>query len=328
MVSGISVVIPNYNGAGLFPHTIHTVYEALINSGKPHEIIVADDCSTDSSVNYLQKNYPAIKIVINQTNSGFSITANQGIRSAEYDKVLLLNSDVKLTPDYFNNQLKYFDKPCTFGVMGRIIGWDDDNIQDGAKYLYFHGVKIKTSKNYLLAGENEMKQGLYSAYLSGANAFIDKEKFLTIGGFNELFSPFYVEDAELSLRAWRLGYKCYFDYDSICRHKTSSSVIAKDKEKFIKTIYNRNKFLLHALHLEGGKKVLWYMQWLSEILLQIIMGRFYLWDSCKQFLSRREGIRKSLQQFEVLARQNNSHLGLNDVAAIIKQNIQSEAIYF
>ena len=57
MVEGISVVIPNYNGVHLFPHTLPTVYEALQHSGKPHEIIIVDDCSTDGSVEWLQQQY-------------------------------------------------------------------------------------------------------------------------------------------------------------------------------------------------------------------------------------------------------------------------------
>src|SRR5687767_8994527 len=125
MVQGISVVIPNYNGIHLFPETIPTVKEALVASAKPHEIIVVDDCSTDGSITFLSTTYPDIRIIKNEINSGFSVTANKGIYAALHDKVLLLNSDVKLTPGYFQNQFRYFDDPKTFGVSGRIIGWDD-----------------------------------------------------------------------------------------------------------------------------------------------------------------------------------------------------------
>ena len=63
MSKGISVVLPNYNGVGLFPHTLPTVFEALENTKLPYEIIVVDDCSTDNSVVWLQENYPSIKIL-------------------------------------------------------------------------------------------------------------------------------------------------------------------------------------------------------------------------------------------------------------------------
>ena len=181
--------------------------------------------------------------MLSNKNSGFSITINKGIFTAQYDLLLLLNSDVKLSPDYFEKQLKYFDEPDTFGVMGRIAGWDDDKIQDGGKYPNLEWVKIKTSTNFIPIN-NLVNDNLYSIYLSGANAFVSKEKIITLGGFDELFSPFYIEDVELSIRAWRMGWKCYYEHNAICRHKTSVTIKSKESKRFIKTIYYRNKMFL------------------------------------------------------------------------------------
>jgi GT2 family glycosyltransferase len=326
MVTGISVVIPNFNGVKLFPHTLCTVIAALENSGKPSEIIVVDDCSTDTSISYLEKNYPAINVIKNDSNQGFSLSANKGIRMAKYDKVLLLNSDVKLTPNYFLNQYHYFDKPDTFGVMGRIIGWDDEIIQDGAKYPAFHGAKIKTSGNYILRNKQIMRKGLYSMYLSGANAFIDKEKFIAIGGFNEAFSPFYIEDYELSLRAWRLGFKCYYDYDSICKHKISTSINKNNKKSFVDIIYNRNKMILHALHLEGPRKLLWYFQLGLESLIQLVMLRGKYLKSLRLFLSSRKKIKDAKRHFYTCTENCNNAKTVSQVAIFILDDIKVKSI--
>ncbi|GAB3199009.1 GT2 family glycosyltransferase [Pontibacter aydingkolensis] len=326
MITGISVVIPNYNGVHLFKHTLPTVVEALQNAGKPSEVIIVDDCSTDDSVAYLQQHYPEFRLVRNSVNSGFSVTANNGIKAAKYDKVLLLNSDVKLTPDYFASQYKYFDKPDTFGVMGRIIGWDDDKIQDGAKFPYYHGSKIKTSGNYLLKDEKQMQDGLYSMYLSGANAFIDKEKFLLIGGFNEIFSPFYVEDYELSLRAWRLGFKCYYDYNSVCRHQVSTSIKSKSKKKYVNTIYDRNKMFLHAIHLEGVQRLLWYLQLIPESLVRIFTFRWHYLKSLAMFMGSAELVKQSRHDFESKAILLKSRRSIADIKAIILSSIKGEKV--
>jgi GT2 family glycosyltransferase len=269
-IAGISVVIPNYNGSILLPQILPTVFVALNNTGMLFEIIVVDDCSVDGSVQLLEEKFPGVKIIQNQINSGFSVTSNKGIGSAKYDWLLLLNSDVKLEPDYFKFLIKYTTQSNVFGVMGRIIGWEDDTIQDGAKYPFFHGVKIKTSGNYLLKNKAEMADGIYSMYLSGANAFINKKIFLSLGGFNELFSPFYVEDFELSLRAWRLGFKCYYDYNAICRHRISSIIVNDYKKKKVKKIYNRNKMFLHAIHLNTANRFLWFLQMAMEGIFHFI----------------------------------------------------------
>ena len=324
MVEGISVVIPNYNGIHLFQYTLPTIQEALEKSGKPYEIIIVDDCSTDGSAQWLQQNYPGIITIQNKENSGFSITANNGMVLATYDKVLLLNSDVQLTPGYFLNQYKYFDKPDTFGVMGRSVGWDDDTIQDGAKLPGFHGAKIKTSGNYILKEESLMKEGLYTMYLSGANAFMDKEKFMLIGKLDEIFSPFYVEDFELSLRAWRLSFTCYYDYESVCRHKISVSIKSSNRKKYVDTIYDRNKMILHALHLEGIQKRLWYMQLVLETLIRFFSFRWHYFTSLRMFFNSWDAIDQSKEAFNRVAGITHCRKSVAAVSALIRASIPAE----
>lgn len=326
-MQGVSVVIPNYNGTGLFPQTLPTVFDALRNSGLAYEVIVSDDCSTDRSIEWLQTNYPDIYILPGDRNSGFSVTANRGIRAARFNLVLLLNSDVKLEPDYFQQQLHYFNDPDTFGVMGRIIGWDDDKIQDGAKYPSFHSAKIKTSRNYLLADENEMEQGLNTMYLSGANALVDRQKLLELGGFDELFSPFYVEDYELSLRAWRLGWKCYYEYRAVCRHRTSTSIRSKSSKDFIRMISNRNKWFLHSIHLNAGKRMLWWLQLLPEVLVQSLLLKTYYLRAFVQFLSNYAGVRASRRRFQKTAGSRDL-LSVEDVAHLIQSSVRDKQVLF
>lgn len=297
MHNGISVVIPNYNGLKLFPETLPTVFAALKKTALPWEILVADDCSTDGSIHFLQTEFPEIKIIAAEKNSGFPVTANTGIRASQFDRVLLLNNDVKLEADYFLSQLDYFQNDDTFGVMGKIIGWDNDTIQDGAKYPSFHGVKIKTAGNYLLENEEEMKNGLYTMYLSGANALISKRIFLEIGGFDEIFSPFYVEDYELSLRAWRLGYKCYYQHGAVCRHKTSATIKSKSRKYEIEKIYNRNKMYLHGIHLPAAERYVYYVQLFFEMLARIITGRFAFVQSVFLFIRNYKQVRNSRNRF-------------------------------
>lgn len=324
-IAGISVVIPNYNGLSLLPQVLPTVVAALHHIDIASEIIVVDDCSTDDSVELVKNNFPAVKILKNEINSGFSVTANKGIYSANYEWVLLLNSDVKLEPDYFSHLFKYTARSNVFGIMGRIIGWDDEKIQDGAKYPFFHGVKIKTSGNYLLKDEAAMTDGLYSMYLSGANAFINKNIFVDIGGFNELFSPFYVEDFELSLRAWRLGYKCFFDYNAVCRHQTSATINSSNKKKSIKTIYNRNKMYLHAIHLKKGKRALWFIQLFLEGLIHLVTFKWSFIQSILLFFKGYKGVQACRKELEQKAF-NKKLLSVDEVVDEILQSIKGKEI--
>ena len=324
MQKGISVVIPNYNGSYLFPETLPTVFAALETIQLPYEVIVCDDGSTDDSISFLRKNFADVKIVSHEKNSGFAVTANNGIRNSKFDLVLLLNSDVKLEPGYFVNQLKYFEQSDTFGVMGRIVGWNDDKIQDAAKYPSFHGVKIKTSVNYILEDEKEMENGLYSMYVSGANSLLDRNKFLNLHGFNELFSPFYVEDYELSLRAWRCGWKCYYEHNAICRHQVSTTIKSKNRKFFIKTIYNRNKMFLHAIHLSRKERAAWMMQLLSEVVIQTLLFKPYYIKAFFLFLKSYHRVKSSRKYLNDFA--GNKLLSVKEVAQFILTALKGKRV--
>jgi GT2 family glycosyltransferase len=323
---GLSVVIPNFNGVSLFPQTLPSLFTALEKSGLPYEILISDDCSTDDSVKYLKENYPDIKVLTTTANGGFSPTINRGIRAARYELVFLLNSDVKLKEDYFTHLIPYFDKADTFGVMGQIINWDDDRIQDGAKLPTLQGAKIKTFKNFL-PSETPVQAGVYTMYLSGAEALVNRDKLLQLGGFDEIFAPYYIEDYELSLRAWRLGWKCYYDHRAVCRHKTSSSIRSKSKKKHIQTIYYRNKMFLHAIHLSPFQLALYYPQLLFECLIRVASFRFHYVRSIVLFLHERDKWRASRRRFHELSQKVGRNLPLVEVADKIIRSLNRVMIW-
>jgi GT2 family glycosyltransferase len=326
VVESISVVIPNYNGAHLFPGALPTVFDALEKSGLPYEVIISDDCSTDHSVSFLQSHYPRVKLISNEMNLGFSPTINKGIFAAVNSHILFLNSDVKLTANYFEGLLRYFDREDTFGVMGRIIGWDNDTIQDGGKYPSFHGLKIKTSGNYIPEKSGPC-QWLYSMYLSGANAFVDRKKILLLEGFNEMFAPFYVEDYELSVRAWRSGWKCYYDHGTVCRHKESVTIKSKEKKSLVNKIYYRNKMYLHALHLPGILLAPWHIQMFIECLLNVLVLRFYYIQAFFLYLRHWPTVFAKRKKFNAAGRLPGKELlSLKQVTQLVLDNINEAGV--
>lgn len=323
--TGISVVIPNYNGARLLPDILPPLYAALQQTGWPHEVIISDDASTDESVHYLEIHHPSIVLIKNKTNRGFGPTINEGIKIARYDLVLLLNSDVKLEPDYFRHTLPHFDNPDCFGVMGRIIGWDTDDIQDGGKYPLSHGVKIKTSENYIPRNP-ETAGYLYSFYLSGANALVSREKLLALKGFDDCFAPFYVEDVDLSLRAWRVGWTCHYEHRAVCRHRTSATIRSNNQKNNVRRIYYRNKCLLHALHLSGWRKSVWYIQLMGEALVKLITGQWYYLRAINDFMQQTQSCKKSKSALQQLAEKTGHLYTYREVVTRIKQNLSGSVI--
>jgi GT2 family glycosyltransferase len=320
----VSIVIPNYNGKHLLKEYLPFTYDAIKQDGVAYEIIVVDDGSADDSVEFIKTEYPEIKLIVNANNSGFSYSCNQGIKAAQCELILLLNSDVKLTPDYFSSQWKYFSMADTFGVMGRIIDMEGDCIQDAARLPKFNGLKLKTAYFYYTDDKNDL---LYTFYLSGANALVDAAKLKQIGGFYELFSPFYCEDMELSIRAWKLNWKCYYEHSAICRHQISASTKNYKTAQWVKSIYYRNRFYLHALHLDGVALFGWYIQiTLIDLLPKLISGQLWIWKSYRELFKNRSLIKQYKNRLKNLMIENNSRLTIFNVVDRIKALVKNKKL--
>src|SRR5271169_4699824 len=105
-----SVVIPNWNGRELLEKYLPSVVEAL--SGNPgNEIVVVDNGSTDGSFDYVRTHFPQVNLLAQPTNLGFGGGSNAGFRAARNDIVVLLNSDMRVAPDFLAPLLEGFSEP-------------------------------------------------------------------------------------------------------------------------------------------------------------------------------------------------------------------------
>lgn len=267
MKFSVSIVIPNYNGQQLLVDTIKCTQVALESSDiGDFEIIVSDDASTDDSVNLILHDFPDVILVRSEVNTGFAGNMNRGIKRASKDLVCFLNSDVQLTSSYFTSQLSLFENEQTFGVMGAIYDQETNEPQDGAKNPRIGFLRIESNKNTFSSTDL-----LPTMFLSGANALVRREYLNQLGGFCELYNPYYSEDVDLGLQAWRRGWKLYFQPLAICHH-AQSSTIKKLPNKGVRMIAKRNKHFLHFLHLPPVLNWMYLISVLFNSLGQLLIG--------------------------------------------------------
>lgn len=319
----VSIIIPNYNGVALLEKYLTGTMRSVKKTGVSFEVIVVDDCSTDSSVNWIRANYPEVNLLVNPTNMGFSVTCNRGIAVAKNELVLLLNNDVSLSEDYFENLWTYFQDPETFGVMGRIVN-SDNKIEDAARRLCFSGLKFKASRFFYFKNPHQRTP---TAYLSGANALVRRAMLVRLGGFDEVFSPYYCEDVDLSFRAWSLGWRCYYEHQAICHHEVSSTIRSTVAKKELLAVVYRNKFILHAIHLNGLGLILWFCQMMIfDVIFRVLLGKFWIIKSLREFFSRKKEVLESRRKLKMLHGNGKQRLSLQKVKKKYFDSIQAREV--
>jgi GT2 family glycosyltransferase len=321
-MKSISVVIPNYNGKVLFEKYFAHNYKVLKSISEQIQIIVVDDASTDDSVAYLNEHYAdKITLIQKPSNTGFAQTCNVGIANANNDLIFLLNTDVTVEVDYFEKLYKYFELDDTFGVMGRIIGMNDDLIREAARSPKISGRKIKSDDFFHLIDEGGSLTPTF--YLSGAIALMDTKKLKAMKGFNELFNPYYCEDQELSIRAWRLGWKCYYEHDAVCRHEVSASTKKHNPKREIKKIHFRNRYYLHYLHLKGFDLFLWHLQVLCcDVFVGMLTLQTYKAEAYMDFYKNRKALGRKKRAFKSQMQKYHSNIGITDVIQNIRNMLK------
>ena len=98
-------------------------------------------------------------------------------------------------------------------------------------------------------------------WLGGGSAVVSREKYLEIGGFDEIFSPFYVEDVDLSYRAWKRGWPTLFVPRSKVVHKHRGSTGRLDSG-YVEQIIARNRLLFVWLNIRDPRMLLQHSLWL------------------------------------------------------------------
>ena len=102
----IAVVILNWNGRQMLEKYLPTVLE---HSRSAATVYVADNASTDDSVDFLKRQFPEVKIITLEKNWGFAEGYNQALRQVESEFYVLLNSDVEVTRDWLVPLAEYME---------------------------------------------------------------------------------------------------------------------------------------------------------------------------------------------------------------------------
>lgn len=227
----ISVVIPHYKGK----EKLYVNLKHNIPFLQGCEIIVVNDYPEVPLTAEMAELFPEVTVMENEKNLGFAGAVTVGISAAKSKFVFLLNNDVLLNDNTFQNAISHFEKDKKlFAVSFRQTEKNGSYV--GRNIIYWKNGFFQHSK------ADPTKTGI-NGWAEGGSMLFDKNKYDTINGFDTLYSPFYWEDIDLSYRAWKAGYSILFDSTITVQHHHESTIATHFHASRIKTIAYRNQFI-------------------------------------------------------------------------------------
>lgn len=200
----IAIVILNWNGRKLLEKFLPSVVQ--FSEGQA-DIYVADNNSSDDSIEFLLKNYPQVEIVQNETNGGYAKGYNDALARINADVYALVNSDIEVTEGWLNPVIEEFKKNRKTGIVQpKLLDFKDKSKFEyagaGGGFVDFMGYPFCRGRIFM---ELEKDKGQYDDsanifWASGACFFIRSEIYHQLGGFDQ---DYFAHQEEIDL-CWRV----------------------------------------------------------------------------------------------------------------------------
>lgn len=251
-MKNIAVVILNWNGVKLLEQFLPT----LIQYSPEADIYVADNASTDTSIAFVQQNFPMVKIVQNDSNYGFAQGYNEALKHIDAPIYALVNSDIEVTENWLHPiSITFNNEPQTAIIQPKILDYKDKayfeyagaagGFLDKYGYPYCRGRIFETIEKD--NGQYDDECEIFWA--SGACFFIRSAVYKELNGFDDDFFA-HQEEIDLCWRTINKGYTIKYNPKSVVYHVGGATLQQGNPKK---TFLNfRNSLLMLTKNLPAS----------------------------------------------------------------------------
>lgn len=262
-VPDLSIIIVSFNTQELLKKCLMSLMVngkwLMVNS----EVIVVDNASKDSSSEMVKKEFPKVKLIVNEHNLGFATANDQGIKASKGEGVFLLNSDTEVKPGALEKLVEFIQIHSEVGVVGARLLNPDGSIQSS---VYHFPTIWRAIKEYWLGQKGEYdkyapaeNEPMEVEAVTGAAMLIPRRTIEKIGLLDERYFM-YFEDLDYCQRVKQAGLKVYYlpEAEILHRHGQSASKSGPKAYQYLiqsSKIYNgRLKYHLLTLIIGFGQK--------------------------------------------------------------------------
>ena len=239
-----SVIILNWNGAEM----LRTYLPSVVANTANAEVIVADNGSTDNSLDVLAHEFPTVKTILLDRNYGFAEGYNRAIDQVDSEYVVLLNSDVETPEGWLRPLLEYMDAhPEVAAVQPKIRSWRKKDYFEhaGAAGGYLNALGYPYCRGRHVWGV-EQDKGQYDTvvnidWTTGACMCVRTQVYKDLGGLDASFFA-HMEEIDLCWRMRNKGWKLACVPQSMVYHLGGGSLSYDNPRKAY--LNHRNNLLM------------------------------------------------------------------------------------
>lgn len=217
----VSIIIVNYNTCALTLQCLQSIYKEIW--GISFEVIVVDNASTDNSIVQIREMYPAVILIANNENLGFGRANNLGVKYAKGTYLFFLNSDTIVISNIVRQFFDFMEEhPEYASCGGNLLDKHGVNTTSHGRFpslfqefsdIGFRKFYLQRYKQRWAIGQTVSEGTITSVdYICGADIFIRKSVFDSMGGFDRNIFMYY-EETDLYYRMRQAGLKsCVLPY--------------------------------------------------------------------------------------------------------------------
>lgn len=230
------VVILNWNGRR---HLERYLPSVVAHTEGDAEVVVADNGSTDDSLQWLRLNYPDVRVIRLDRNYGFAGGYNRALREVASEYVLLLNSDVEVTAGWWQPLVEVLDTESDVAAVAPKLLADMERTKfeyAGAAGGFIDYLGYPFCRGRILSNVEE-DRGQYDDrrdifWASGAAMCCRREVFESLGGFDEDFFA-HMEEIDLQWRMQLAGWRIVVEPKSVVYHLGGGTLPASSRKIFL-----------------------------------------------------------------------------------------------
>lgn len=231
----VSIVLITYNGRDLLARYLPSIV-GLAYANK--EIIIVDNASTDGTAEFLERNFPQVKVVRTEKNEGTAEGSNIGARAASGDLIFWLHNDMYLAPDTLDRLIAKMASSerigiCTCKVKKMTAGGELLNTIDSVGGgLDRYGFPLARGMGEEDAGQHDRLDRTFFAF--GGPLMIRTQVFRELGGMDP-YTFTLADDIDLCWRCWLLGYEVAVDTSTVIYHRLSATLssFARENKRYL-----------------------------------------------------------------------------------------------